>query len=103
MNGQLVGTTDYALPPEKRNIGIVFQSFALWSHMKVKEQIEFPLLYHKDVPEELRARKNERVEEVLDMVGIYYTVDTGSQQVEVHGPIHKPFRINDEVFLKLVN
>ncbi|RXT04348.1 ABC transporter ATP-binding protein [Ammoniphilus sp. CFH 90114] len=70
MNGQRVGTPDYALPPEKRNIGMVFQSFALWPHMKVKEQVEFPLLHHKDVPQELRARKNERVEEVLNMVGL---------------------------------
>ncbi len=70
MSGQLVGKRGYALPPEKRNIGMVFQSFALWPHMKVKEQVEFPLLHHKDVSSELRAHKEERVEEVLDMVGL---------------------------------
>lgn len=75
MNGQLVGTAEYALPPEKRNIGMVFQSFALWPHMKVKEQVEFPLLHHRCVSHELKARKEERVAEVLKMVGLEHLTD----------------------------
>ncbi|SFM25814.1 ABC transporter ATP-binding protein [Salibacterium qingdaonense] len=58
------------VPPEKRNIGMVFQSFALWPHMKVKEQVQFPLEYHKYVPQTLKKRKKERVKEVLEMVGL---------------------------------
>ena len=30
-------------PPEKRGIGLVFQNYALYPHMTVRENIEFPL------------------------------------------------------------
>jgi iron(III) transport system ATP-binding protein len=30
-------------PPDKRNIGMVFQSYALWPHMTVRQNIEYPL------------------------------------------------------------
>jgi iron(III) transport system ATP-binding protein len=32
-----------ALPPEKRNIGMVFQTYALWPHMTVRKNIRYPL------------------------------------------------------------
>ena len=32
-----------SLPPEKRNIGMVFQSYALWPHMTVRKNISYPL------------------------------------------------------------
>ncbi|TDD27926.1 ABC transporter ATP-binding protein [Kribbella turkmenica] len=32
-----------ALPPEKRNIGMVFQSYALWPHLTVRKNIGYPL------------------------------------------------------------
>ena len=31
------------VPPEKRNLGFVFQDFALWPHMKIYENVAFPL------------------------------------------------------------
>ena len=33
--------------PDKRNIGMVFQSYALWPHMTVRQNIEFPLRVRK--------------------------------------------------------
>lgn len=34
-------------PPEKRHIGMVFQSYAVWPHMTVFENIAYPLKLHK--------------------------------------------------------
>src|SRR5690242_17482651 len=32
-----------ALPPERRGLGMVFQSYALWPHMTVQANVEYPL------------------------------------------------------------
>ncbi len=52
------------LPPEKRSIGMVFQSYALWPHMTVYENVEFGLRTRK-VPRDERRR---RAGEALDLV-----------------------------------
>ncbi len=39
------------LPPEKRNIGFVYQDFALFPHLKVKDNIEFAKKYKKCIDE----------------------------------------------------
>lgn len=70
MNGQQVAHPARVTPPEKRNIGMVFQSFALWPHLKVKEQIQFPLKHHRFTPAHLKKRAKERVEEMLAIVGL---------------------------------
>ncbi|MGI6853967.1 ABC transporter ATP-binding protein [Mesorhizobium sp. 1B3] len=45
-----------ALPPEKRNVGMVFQSFALFPHMSVFENVAFPLRMRKVNSSEVKAR-----------------------------------------------
>jgi putative spermidine/putrescine transport system ATP-binding protein len=54
------------LPPEKRNIGMVFQSYALFPNMTVQENVEFGLLVRKVPAEERR----ERALQALDSVQI---------------------------------
>ena len=44
------------VPPEKRNMGMVFQSYAVWPHMKVFENVAFPLHNLKKPKEEIRRR-----------------------------------------------
>ena len=38
-----VFSKDTSLPPEKRMVGIVFQSYAIWPHTTVLDNIAFPL------------------------------------------------------------
>src|ERR1700758_1979549 len=40
---ETVGKPGWALPPERRKIGMVFQSYALWPHMTVARNVEFSL------------------------------------------------------------
>lgn len=52
------------LPPHKRNIGMMFQNYALFPHMSVGENIAYPLKLRKIGPAEIA----ERVKHVLDLV-----------------------------------
>src|SRR3954471_2675713 len=52
------------VPPERRNVGLVFQSYALWPHMTVAENLEFPLRLRR-MPRRERA---ERISEALHLV-----------------------------------
>ncbi len=44
------------LPPEKRNVGMVFQSYAVWPHMNVFENIAFPLRVAKESKQKIKDR-----------------------------------------------
>jgi ABC-type Fe3+/spermidine/putrescine transport system ATPase subunit len=56
----------FTLPPEKRNLGMVFQSYAIWPHMTVFDNVAFPL----QLRGLSKAAIRERVEAVLDLVGL---------------------------------
>lgn len=53
-------------PPERRNVSLVFQNFALFPHMSVAENVAYGLRWRKLS----RAEKEKRVSEVLEMVGL---------------------------------
>ena len=55
-----------AVPPWRRNIGMVFQSYALFPHMTVGENIAFPLNLRK-LP---KAEVGQRTGQVLELVGL---------------------------------
>ena len=44
------------LPPDKRRMGMVFQSYAIWPHMNVFENIAFPLRGRRLPPAEIRDK-----------------------------------------------
>jgi iron(III) transport system ATP-binding protein len=54
------------LPPERRNLGMVFQSYALWPHMTVFDNLAFGLRLKK-VPS---AEIGRRIAQALDLVGL---------------------------------
>lgn len=67
VNGQSV----LNVPPQKRNVAMVFQSFALYPHMSVRDNILFPLVSRKVPKQEHQARLDKAtrmlgVEDLLD-------------------------------------
>ena len=54
------------IPAEERNLGLVFQSYALWPHKTVFENVAYPLKLRKVPSNEVR----ERVQAVLDQLGL---------------------------------
>ena len=54
------------LPPWKRKVGMVFQSYALWPHMTIRQNIEFGLKEQKMPQKEV----NYKVDKVLELVSL---------------------------------
>lgn len=63
---RLVAKAGWTLPPEARDIGMVFQDYALWPHMSVAQNVAFPLKM-RNVP---RAEREQRVSQALERVGL---------------------------------
>ena len=64
IDDQLVSGGKTFIPPEKRNIGMVFQSYAVWPHMNVFDNVAYPLAIKK-VP---KAEIKKSVDRVLGVV-----------------------------------
>lgn len=63
---KVVSSDKTFLPPEKRNIGMVFQSYAVWPHMTVYENVAYPLKIKKLPKAEIRSEVN-RVLEIVHL------------------------------------
>lgn len=61
------------LPPYKRNMGVVFQNYALFPHLTVFENIAFPLQMRRETREQIRLK----VDRALEMVELR---DMGSRK-----------------------
>jgi iron(III) transport system ATP-binding protein len=76
-------STNVVVPPNKRNIGMVFQSYAIWPHMTVFKNVAYPL--------EVRKMPNvrERVMKALELVELGHLADryasklSGGQQQRI--------------------
>jgi iron(III) transport system ATP-binding protein len=79
------GSRGIVVPPGERGIGLVFQSYALWPHMTVRGNVEWPL----KVARKAAAERTKRVDEVLALMGIgalaerYPSEISGGQQQRV--------------------
>jgi len=77
--------TGKTIPPEKRGMGLVFQSYALWPHMTVSENIIFGLQMQGKSREENKARLDEMAK-LLHIDGLesrYPSQLSGGQQQRV--------------------
>lgn len=62
LNNHLVSSLKKVVAPEKRNIGMVFQEYALFPHLNVMDNVIYGLNKSKN--------KKERAQEVIDLVGL---------------------------------
>jgi len=82
---QVVCSNKAFVPPEKRNVGMVFQSYAVWPHMTVFQNVAYPLKIKK-MP---KATIKEKVDRVLESVHLSQYADrvpsmlSGGQQQRV--------------------
>jgi spermidine/putrescine transport system ATP-binding protein len=60
----LDGKDTAGVPPERRNVHTVFQSYALFPHMTVADNVGFPLKMARAAPSEVKARVDEALENV---------------------------------------
>ena len=61
---RIAGRSVHDLPPRQRNIGVVFQNYALFPHLTVGENLSFPLEVRRLDP----AQRRERVQRALRLV-----------------------------------
>lgn len=64
IGGEVVSSSTHSIPPEKRGMGMVFQSFAVWPHMTVYENVAYGLKLRKVATEDTKRQ----VSEVLQLV-----------------------------------
>ncbi len=89
MGGQTVfdATSGHALPAHQRNLGMVFQSYAIWPHMTVFDNVAFPLRHGpRPCP---KSEVAPRVHQALERVQLAHLADrpapklSGGQQQRV--------------------
>ena len=74
----LIGEREVSyLPPWQRNLGMVFQSYALWPHMTVRKNVAFGL----EERHVSRSEVNSRVDRALDLVGLLELADRRPSQL----------------------
>jgi iron(III) transport system ATP-binding protein len=97
IDGQCVSSAKdhVSIPPERRDLGMVFQSYAVWPHMTVWGNVAYPLQVHKVPKDEIDGR----VRQILSIVGLSEMVDrnvtklSGGQQQRVvlaRALVHNP-------------
>ncbi len=73
--------TGVSVPPDERPIGMVFQSYAIWPHQDVFQNVAFPLLYGSKGPRPSKAQIRESVLEALRLVQMEAYHDRPSTQL----------------------
>jgi iron(III) transport system ATP-binding protein len=68
IGGRVVSDRDIFVPVHERSIGMVFQSYAIWPHLDVFDNVAYPLEVAR--PRVARAEIEKRVMDVLALVGM---------------------------------
>ncbi|MBC5767921.1 ABC transporter ATP-binding protein [Ramlibacter albus] len=99
LDGQVISSPQSSLPPEKRGMSMIFQSYAIWPNMTVRENVAFGLKLKK-----LPAADMDRdVNKILDVVQLAHLRDrypaelSGGQQQRV--ALARAIVVNPKVLL----
>ncbi len=85
LNGKVISSSKFTLPPEKRDINMVFQDYALWPHMTVLQNILYGLKIRKTDKNEM-VKKQRFLFDLLQLNGLenrYPSELSGGQQQRV--------------------
>jgi iron(III) transport system ATP-binding protein len=66
VGGQVLSSPDQVVPPEERRMGMVFQTYAIWPHMSLFDNVAFGLKLQRRPRQEIV----ERVDRILAVVGL---------------------------------
>ena len=85
MDGEILSSPQAVMPPERRRMSMIFQSYAIWPNMMVAENVAFGLKLRKLSQEEVRRRTAEILEVVRmgHLAGRYPAELSGGQQQRV--------------------
>jgi iron(III) transport system ATP-binding protein len=85
VNGRVVSAPHSVVPPERRNMGMIFQSYAVWPHMTVRENVGYGLRMQKVAAGEREKRVAAILQATkLDELGGRYPGElSGGQQQRV--------------------
>ena len=75
MGGRLLADSETHVPAEARRIGMVFQDYALFPHLNVRDNVAFGV---RDLP---RAARDERIGQVLELVGLAHAAKRAPHQL----------------------
>ncbi len=75
LGGRLVASPFFHVPPHKRALGLVFQSYALFPHLTVEENVKF------GIRGAVESEKTRRAREILDICGIGNYADRGVHEL----------------------
>jgi ABC-type Fe3+/spermidine/putrescine transport system ATPase subunit len=99
LDGRVISSAQSSLPPERRGMSMIFQSYAIWPNMTVGENVAFGLKLQK-VP---AAEMQRRIDQILDVVKLRQLRDrypaelSGGQQQRV--ALARAIVVNPKVLL----
>ncbi len=85
VGGEVLSTPEKVVPPERRGMAMVFQSYAVWPHMTVFQNVAYPLRCARVPASELEVRTRRALELVrlAGLAGRYPHELSGGQQQRV--------------------
>jgi len=85
VSGKVVSRPGSVVPPERRNMGMIFQSYAVWPHMTVRDNVAYGLRMRGVAADEKRTRTDAALAatKLSELAGRYPAELSGGQQQRV--------------------